>query len=163
MTFWGRFSKTINFWTLFWIVWKVYVFKFDFDVDQICLKSFRVDFSQRGRWIMAELRAQAQIRWWQMSVIFYKFANSLIHYKIDLGSFPSSKIGRRIRFWALENLKLYKNSEIIEKTNLYDISRCIGNISANRGHSPILQTMPELTAWAVLIVDWLVELIPSSS
>ena len=55
-----------------------------------------------------------------MSVIFDKFANLLIHYKIDLGSFSSSKIGRRIRFWALEKLKQSKNSRIIEKTNLYD-------------------------------------------
>ena len=163
MTFWGWFSKTINFWNLFWIVWKVHVFKFDFDVDQLFLQSFRVDFSKQGRWIMPELRAQAQIRWWQMNVIFDKFANSLLHYKIDLGSFPSSKIGRRIRFWALEKLKPSKTSQIIEKTNLYDISRCIGNISANRGHSPILWSMPELIAWAVLIGNWLVELISSSS
>ena len=101
--------------------------------------------------------------WWHMSVIFDKFWNSLIRYKIDSGSFPSSKIGRRIRFWALEKLKLSQNSEIIEKTNLYDISRCIGNISANREHSPILWSMPELTAWTVLIDEWLVELIPSRS
>ena len=101
--------------------------------------------------------------WWHMSVIFDKFANLLIHYKIDLGSFPSSKIGRRIEIWALEKLKPSKNSQIIEKTNLYDISCCIDNISANRGHSPILWSMPELTAWTVLIGKWLVELIPSSS
>ena len=75
-----------------------------------------------------------------------KRSSFIIFDEINLGSFPSSKIGRRNRFWALEKLKLSKNSEIIEKTNLYDISRCIGNISANRGHSPILQTMPELTA-----------------
>ena len=39
---------------------------------------------------------------------------------MDSGSFPSSEIGRRIRFWALEKLKQSKNSEIIEKINLYD-------------------------------------------
>ena len=44
----------------------------------------------------------------------------IIYDEINLGSFPSSKIGRRIRFWALEKLKQSKNNRIIEKTNLYD-------------------------------------------
>ena len=40
--------------------------------------------------------------------------------------------------------------KLLKKTNLYDISRCIGNVSADREHSPILWSLPELTAWAVL-------------
>ena len=49
-----------------------------------------------------------------MSDIFDKFANWLIHGKPDWGSFPSSKIGRRIRILTLEKLKLFINSQNIE-------------------------------------------------
>ena len=49
-----------------------------------------------------------------------KRSSFIIYDELNLGSFPSSKIGRRIRFWAPEKLKQSKNSRIIEKTNLYD-------------------------------------------
>ena len=141
MTFRGWFSKNINFWTLFWIVWKVYVFKFDFDVDQICLKSFRVDCSQRGRWIMPELRAQAQIRWWQMSVIldeFAKFCSFII--KSMWEALLVAKFVVELEFKYQRSCNHPKIVKLLEKRfymiNRGDvawISHCIGNVSGNRG------------------------------
>ena len=51
-----------------------------------------------------------------MSVIIDDFLRFLfILFKIDLGSFYSSKIVRRIQIWALEKRKLSRISQIIEQ------------------------------------------------
>ena len=69
-------------------------------------------------------RAQNQDFWWYMSVIIDEFVRLwFIHCKIDLASFYSSKIGRRIRIWTLEKLKLSRNCRIIENTIVYDVRR----------------------------------------
>ena len=51
-----------------------------------------------------------------------------IYYEIDLRSFSSSKFGRRIRIRILLKLKPSRNSQIIEKSIVYDSSIIIDEI-----------------------------------